>query len=96
MTDATRHSLKQSLTQLHAELARAARLDDNTRQRLRAALADVERRLHVSDADPVVNTGTNDSAAHPLETLAVGFEADHPTLAASVRRFIDLLGQAGL
>ena len=37
-----------------------------------------------------------DAAPHPLESLAVGFEADHPTLAASVRQFIDLLGQAGL
>jgi hypothetical protein len=96
MTDATRHSLKQSLTQLHAELARAPRLDENTRQRLRAALADIERRLHAGDAGPRVSTGPGDTAAHPLETLAVGFEADHPTLAASVRRFIDLLGQAGL
>jgi hypothetical protein len=96
MTDATRHSLKHSLSQLQAELARAPRLDDNTRQRLRAALADIERRLHVADAAPVASAEPTDTAPHPLETLAVGFEADHPTLAASVRRFIDLLGQAGL
>jgi hypothetical protein len=34
--------------------------------------------------------------AHRLEALAVGFETDHPTLAASVRQFIALLGEAGL
>jgi hypothetical protein len=96
MTDATRHSLKQSLTQLQAELARAPRLDENTRQRLHAALADIERRLHAADAEPPASAGPDDGARHPLESLAVGFEADHPTLAASVRRFIDLLGQAGL
>jgi hypothetical protein len=96
MTDATRDSLKQSLTQLHAELARAPRLDDSTRQRLLAALADIERRVHVTDAIPVAGAAPTDTTPHPLEMLAVGFEADHPTLAASVRRFIDLLGQAGL
>jgi hypothetical protein len=31
-----------------------------------------------------------------LERLAVQFEADHPTLAESSRRLIDLLGKAGL
>ncbi len=31
-----------------------------------------------------------------LERLAVQFEADHPTLAASSRRLVDLLGKAGL
>ena len=35
-------------------------------------------------------------ATHRLETLAVDFEADHPSLAASLREFIDLLGRAGL
>jgi hypothetical protein len=41
------------------------------------------------------------SAAAPslpdrLEKIAVQFEADHPTLAASSRRLVDLLGKVGL
>jgi Domain of unknown function (DUF4404) len=31
-----------------------------------------------------------------LEQIAVQFEVDHPTLAASSRRLVDLLGKAGL
>jgi hypothetical protein len=31
-----------------------------------------------------------------LESLAVRFEADHPGLAATLRRLIDLLGKAGI
>jgi Domain of unknown function (DUF4404) len=31
-----------------------------------------------------------------LERIAVQFEVDHPTLAASSRRLVDLLGKAGL
>jgi Domain of unknown function (DUF4404) len=92
MTDAQSHPLKQSLAQLHAELARAPRLDATAKQHLRAALADIERRMQQEGgAAP-----TADASPHPLEALAVGFEADHPSLAASVRQFIGLLGQAGL
>ena len=31
-----------------------------------------------------------------LERVAVQFEADHPTLAASARRLVDLLGEVGI
>jgi hypothetical protein len=31
-----------------------------------------------------------------LEMIAVQFEADHPTLAASARRLVDLLGEVGI
>jgi hypothetical protein len=31
-----------------------------------------------------------------LERIAVQFEADHPTLAASTRRLVDLLGEVGI
>lgn len=31
-----------------------------------------------------------------LERIAVQFEADHPTLAASARRLVDLLGEVGI
>ena len=36
------------------------------------------------------------SLTERLEKVAVQFEADHPTLAASSRRLVDLLGKAGL
>jgi hypothetical protein len=31
-----------------------------------------------------------------LEAIAVQFEAQHPTLAASSRRLVDMLGKAGV
>jgi hypothetical protein len=38
----------------------------------------------------------DESFADRLERAAVQFEANHPTLAASSRRLIDLLGKAGI
>ena len=91
MADDETDSLQQALTKLHAELARAQRLSDRSRQALRAALADIETRLQQKDAA----TGEV-AASHGLDAIAVGFEAEHPSLAASLRQFIELLGQAGL
>jgi Taurine catabolism dioxygenase TauD, TfdA family len=67
------------------------RLDAKSQQMLRSALADTERLLSQGGAPPA-----GGGAPHRLESLAVGFETDHPTLAASVRQFIALLGEAGL
>jgi Domain of unknown function (DUF4404) len=91
MTDIEQDSLHLYLAKLRSELASAQRLDEQSRGRMHTALADIESRLQQKRAAPAA-----DAAPHPLESLAVGFEADHPTLAASLRQFIDLLGQAGL
>ena len=105
-------SLQRSLAQLHTELAGAHRLDAKSRQLLRSVLGDIERLLREGSsststaaastaaastaAAPTAAASTAQSAPHRLEALAVSFEADHPSLAASVRQFIDLLGRAGL
>jgi hypothetical protein len=91
MADIARESLHRSLALLRAELARAAALDAPRRQRLQAALAEIEAQIGAGDASPAAQ-----AAPHRLESLAVGFEADHPLLAASVRQIIGLLEQAGL
>jgi hypothetical protein len=92
MVEAETEPLKQSLARLHAELSRAPRLDELSRQMLRTALADIERLLHEPGALPTADAAPH----HRLESLAVGFEADHPALAANLRQFIDLLGRAGV
>ncbi len=95
-------SLQRSLAQLHSELAGAHRLDAKSRQLLRSVLGDIERLLREGSsptstaAASTAAASTAQSAPHRLEALAVSFEADHPSLAASVRQFIDLLGRAGL
>jgi hypothetical protein len=91
MADIEPDSLQRSIAKLRSELAGAQRLDHTSRGKLHAALVDIESRLNQKGAAPAA-----DAAPHRLEKLAVGFENDHPTLAASVRQFIDLLGQAGL
>lgn len=80
--------LRRALEQLHEELSRAPQLDEATRRLLREVVGDANR-LDLP-------AGTESSHAHRLEAAAVGFEADHPTLAAALRQFIDLLGKAGV
>jgi hypothetical protein len=84
-------SLQQSLARLRADLARTPRLDENSRGLLRSALTDIEARLSQRDAAAGAT-----AAPHRLEALAVGFESEHPALAAGLRQLIELLGQAGL
>jgi hypothetical protein len=88
--DVAPDTLTQSLRQLHVELSSARHLDEDSRELLRAVLADIERLLK-DGAAPGAG-----AAPHRLEAVAVDFEAEHPDLAASVRQFIDLLGKVGL
>jgi hypothetical protein len=77
---------------LHAELAGASGVDEHARALLRQLLADIERLLREGE-DGAAGTA---AAPHRLEGLAVEFESKHPSLAASLRQFIDLLGKTGL
>lgn len=88
-------ALRQSLSKLHDELARSATVDEGTRKLLSDVLADIERLLH-GGAGSAVAMPARPAAQSRLESLAVEFEADHPSLAASLRQFVDLLGRAGV
>jgi hypothetical protein len=81
--------LRAELHKLHDELDLARPADPRTNQLRGEMLADLKRVLSDS-AEP------DESLAARLERAAVQFEADHPTLAASSRRLIDLLGKAGM
>jgi hypothetical protein len=82
-------NLRDELNKLHEEL-HGTRPDDPNTDRLRGeVLEDVKRALQSPH-------GVDGSFADRLERAAVQFEADHPTLAASSRRLIDLLGKAGM
>ena len=82
--------LRQTLAALHRELSEAPTLDESSRQLLREIMADVER-LSASPA-----TAPPTLHRHRLEELAVGFEIEHPTVAAGLRQLMDLLANAGL
>jgi len=87
-------SLRERLAKLHAELANAHQQDPAKRQSLGEILPDVKRMVDqpAGTATPSVDK----SLPERLERVAVQFEAEHPTLAASARRLIDLLNEVGI
>jgi Domain of unknown function (DUF4404) len=86
-------TLRERLAKLYAELASVHRDNPATRQSLGEVLPDVKRMVDepAGAADPAADT-----LPDRLERIAVQFEAVHPTLAASARRLIDLLGEVGI
>jgi hypothetical protein len=96
-------ALREQLMKLHEELGVARRIDPRSQQLLGEIMEDI-RRLMDQDLTASHQAGGSlpgRSAAAPslpdrLEKIAVQFEADHPTLAASSRRLVDLLGKVGL
>lgn len=85
-----RESLEKTLAALRQELGAGSRLDEKSRQRLRELIPDADR------LEPAAGSGSDTLHRHRLEELAVEFEVEHPTLAASLRQLIDLLAQAGV
>ena len=87
-------SLRERLAKLHAELASAHRQNPATRQSLGEILPDVKRMVDEPAGAPAPSGGA--TLPDRLERVAVQFEAEHPTLAASARRLIDLLNEVGI
>ena len=89
-------ALRDQILKLHEELKVATRVDPRSKQLLGEITADIKR-LMDQPADELTSVpAVSPSLPDRLERIAVQFEADHPTLAASSRRLVDLLGKAGL
>lgn len=73
------------LQRLHEALSRAPVVDAEAKRLLSVVVADIEK-LGVRTA----------ATPGSLEELAVGFEADHPSVAAALRQVADVLGKAGI
>jgi phytoene/squalene synthetase len=86
-------TLRGHLSTLHEELRDARQIDPRSSALLGEVLKDIQRIL---DADNAEARAGAVPLADRLEKVAVQFEADHPALAASSRRLIDLLGKVGL
>jgi hypothetical protein len=86
-------SLSDLVAQLHAEMADALRADPESRESLSDMMRDINRLIDSPAESAAVPPG---SLPDRLERIAVQFEADHPTLAASARRLVDLLGEVGI
>ncbi|MGC1387409.1 MAG: DUF4404 family protein [Steroidobacteraceae bacterium] len=85
--------LRDQLGKLHEELGGLRHVDPRSKQLLAEVLEDIQRLLQQDRASAPQGNAT---LPDRLEKVAVQFELDHPTLAASSRRLIDLLGKAGL
>jgi hypothetical protein len=88
-------TLREQLAALHEELRQTRQIDPRSSALLADVLRDIQRLLD----DAGGRAGASAPAAplsDRLERAAVQFEADHPGLAASSRRLIDLLGKVGL
>jgi uncharacterized protein DUF4404 len=94
---ADRESLQVLLARIHERLNEAGSVDAGSRELLTKVMGDIERALAAQEAPtqgaPVPATEANTSR---LEALAVRFEADHPALAATLRRLVDLLSEVGI
>jgi len=86
-------SLRDLVAKLHAQLSDALRADPKSRESLSEMMQDINRLIDKPAESPSAAHG---SLPDRLERVAVQFEADHPTLAASVRRLVDLLGEVGI
>jgi dsDNA-specific endonuclease/ATPase MutS2 len=91
--------LKQTLAELHAELSGAKKVDPDTRQLLKEALAEIQEALSAAETTSAAEraaTGGDDGIGQRLQTAAAKFEATHPTLSGLLKRLTDLLGAAGI
>jgi hypothetical protein len=86
-------SLRDLAAQLHAQLSDALRADPASRESLSQMMQDINRLIDMP-AEPL--SSAHGTLADRLERMTVQFEADHPTLAASTRRLVDLLGEIGI
>jgi hypothetical protein len=105
-TPLDRESLQVLLAKVHERLSEAGSVDTASREQLHQVMADLERALGEGDTGGIIGSKgaasasgvarTVEASTPRLESLAVRFEADHPGLAATLRRLIDLLGKAGI
>jgi phytoene/squalene synthetase len=86
-------TLRGHLSTLHEELRDARQIDPRSSALLAEVLKDIQRILDADNPEAPIGAVP---LADRLEKVAVQFEADHPALAASSRRLIDLLGKVGL
>lgn len=83
----TEPDLRALLAELHARLTHATSVDAGSRKLLKTVLHDIESALDKTGGMP---------PEPRLEALAAKLDAEHPTLAATLRQIVDTLGTAGI
>jgi len=87
-------ALREQLSELHGELASAAKLDPELRAMLREVARDIEKVLEQQDAQDQP-TGT-DPLQDRIQQATVNFEAEHPRLARILGDLADTLTKLGI
>lgn len=81
--------LQAALDELHRQLAEIGPLDVESRDRLKAALHEIQMTLG-SSAPP------EKSLLPRLREAAIGFEESHPALSSTIGSLIDVLARMGI
>ncbi len=90
MTDPQK-PLEETLAQLHEQLEAAEQIDSALVDQLQGTVADIQAALQRQEA-----AAGESSLGDPLQNVAMQFEESHPTIAGTLRRLVDLLGQMGI
>lgn len=83
--------LRETLDELHQQLSDAENLDEDLARRLRTTLSEIQAKLDEKRL-PSESTEHTD----PLSETVSHFRQSHPTLADTITRLIDTLGQVGI
>jgi hypothetical protein len=87
-------NLRELLARVRERLSHARSVDAESRKHLSSLVQDIDSTL---DQDGAQGSGAGAGKhTHRLESLAVRFEADHPSLAEVIREVIDALVRGGV
>jgi hypothetical protein len=88
-------NLRELLARVRERLGHARSVDPESRKHLSSLVQDIDSTLDQGGAQGSA-AGTAGKHTHRLESLAVRFEADHPSLAEVIREVIDALVRGGV
>jgi hypothetical protein len=87
-------NLRELLARVRERLSHARSVDAESRKHLSSLVQDIDSTLDQDSAQgSAAGAGKH---THRLESLAVRFEADHPSLAEVIREVIDALVRGGV
>jgi len=87
------HELTAKLTQLHAELSQADRVDPESLELLRKLTADIARLV---DKKEETSSEDAEGVTSGLKDLILKYESDHPELAITLGKAADALAAMGI
>ena len=84
-----KEQLRETLTELHSELASVETLDDETRQLLQQVAGDIEAVMAEAHDEPL-------TVQERVGEMAATFRAEHPRLSGILTQLADTLSKLGI